>query len=446
MLTDNWDTLTPDEKYEERMKAWMAGPGLTFASTEAERAYRQRAQMIRDAIELKKPERVPICPFVGTYPATYAGVTMREAMYDYDRLKEAMEKFHADFDLDSYLSCGAYTPGRVLELLDYKLYQWPGHGVGDDQGYQTVEDEYMRAEEYDQLLLDPTGFWMRRYLPRVFGALQAWQNLPDLTGILEIPNVGPAMVPFGTPEVQESLRALVAAGDAALEWRRAVTAIDAGIMAGRGLPAFRGGFSKAPFDIIGDTLRGTRPMMFDLFRRPEKVLAAVEKMVPKAIEMGVRTSTASRNPMVFMPLHKGVDSFMSGKDFEKFYWPTLRAVILGLIEEGCVPMLFVEGAYNRRLDTLAQAGLPEARTLWIFEATDMREAKAKVGGWACIGGNLSGSLLKAGTPEQVEAYVDDLLAGAASDGGFILGTGVSLSEAEPENLQAMIRAGRRYDG
>ena len=43
-----------------------------------------------------------------------------------------------------------------------------------------------------------------------------------------------------------------------------------------------------------------------------------------------------------MPLHKGADGFLSGKDFEELYWPTLKAVIVGLIDEGLVPQLFVE--------------------------------------------------------------------------------------------------------
>lgn len=444
MLTENWQSLTPDEKYAERMQAWEAGPGLTFPTQQAQQSYTERARLIRDAIELKKPDRVPICPFSGLYPIRYGGVTMREAMYDYAKLGAAMKKFYADFAVDGFLSSGVATPGKVLELLDYKLYQWAGHGVGEDQDFQTVEDEYMLATEYDLLIQDPSGYWMRHYLPRIFGALKPWEMLPNFTHILEIPSVGPALVPFGTPEVQESLRTLLAAGEAAMEWRKAVTAIDTEIMSTQGVPGFRGGFSKAPFDMIGDTLRGTRPMMFDLFRHRDKVVEAVEKLVPMAIQLGVRTATLSRNPIVFMPLHKGVDSFMSNKDFETFYWPTLKAVILGLIQEGCVPMLFVEGAYNSRLEILARAEIPEGRTLWIFEFTDMAEAKAKVGPWGCIGGNVPGSLLQVGTPQEVDGYVKNLIGAVAGDGGFILGTGLSLSNARAENFQAMIQAGRTY--
>ena len=35
------------------------------------------------------------------------------------------------------------VPGRALELLDYRMYDWPGHGTGDDSGYQYNEAEYM---------------------------------------------------------------------------------------------------------------------------------------------------------------------------------------------------------------------------------------------------------------------------------------------------------------
>src|ERR1019366_2110950 len=101
---------------------------------------------------------------------------------------------------------------------------------------------------------------------------------------------------------------------------------------------------------IGDTMRGTRAIMLDIFRQPKKVLAAAEKFVPIEIEAGVRSASASGCPVVMMPLHKGADAFMSRKNFQTFYWPTLKAVILGLIQEGVIPYMFVEGSYNQRLD------------------------------------------------------------------------------------------------
>lgn len=93
-----------------------------------------------------------------------------------------------------------------------------------------------------------------------------------------------------------------------------------------GLTGLAGGFTKAPFDVLGDTLRGTRAIILDKFRQPKSVLATVERFVSIAIEAGVRSAKNSRSPVVFMLLHKGADAFMSSKDFLAFYWPTLKAV------------------------------------------------------------------------------------------------------------------------
>ncbi|MCX8063151.1 MAG: hypothetical protein N3D16_11275, partial [Anaerolineales bacterium] len=124
-----WNKLSPQEKYETRFKAWMEAEGVPFATPEAKQAFQQRAQMLKDVIELKKPVRIPVCPIIGFYPFAYAGITATEAMYDYDKLGYALKKFHADFVPDSLAAAPIYGPGAIFELMDYKLYRWPGHGV-----------------------------------------------------------------------------------------------------------------------------------------------------------------------------------------------------------------------------------------------------------------------------------------------------------------------------
>ncbi len=432
------------EKLKARFNDWLTPQGVQFASPEAESAYRERVQMVKDVVQLKKPARVPICPNVGFYPFAYAGVTPEEAMYDYDKLGYALNKFHADFLPDSLSSAPIYGPGKVFEMLDYKLYRWPGHGVPSTAPYQCVESEYMHGDEYDQFINDPSGFFMRAYLPRVFGSLDAWQMLAPFTDILELPFLGGFMVPVGLPPVQEAFKKLMEAGQAALEWIQAALAVDGATISTLGIPPLIGGFTKAPFDTLGDTLRGTRAIMLDMFRQPKKLLAALERLVPIAIEMGVRSTTTNNNPVAFIPLHKGADGFMSNKDFKTFYWPTLKAVMLGLIEEGVVPYLFVEGGYNQRLDIITDPDIPKGTTIWIFDQTDMKEVKKRFTGWACFGGNVPVSLLKAATAEDVKAHVKGLLDDVAGDGGYILSTGAVLDDAKAENLHAMIDTGKEY--
>jgi uroporphyrinogen-III decarboxylase len=211
-----------------------------------------------------------------------------------------------------------------------------------------------------------------------------------------------------------------------------------------GLPGTAGGFTKAPFDYLGDSLRGTRGIMMDLHRHPAQVLAAVERLVPLAIDMGVNAANGSGNPFALIPLHKGADGFVSNADFQKFYWPTLKAVLLGLIQEGVVPFLFVEGGYNQRLDIIAESGLPAGKTMWLFDQTDMAAAKKKFGTWACIGGNVPASLFKAGTPQQMDAYVKKLMDTCAPGGGYFISPGAVIDQANADNVHAYLKAAKAY--
>lgn len=442
-LTADWDKLSPQEKYEERFKRF-ANPNVKFATPEVEKAYKERIQMLKDVIELKKPKKVPIHLAMGFFPATYAGFTTKDMMYDYKKLGIAFKKFNNDFKTDTLVSCNLMGPAKVFDILDYKLYQWPGRGVPEDVSYQCREEEYMKDNEYELLINDPSGYWMHHYLPRIFGALSPWKMIASWTEIIELPFVASSIAPIGFQEVQESFKKMLEAGQAAHEWSETIGTIDRDSMAIYGVPNFLGGFAKAPFDTLGDTMRGTRAIMLDIFRRPKKLLKAMDRLVAANVEMGVRLANTTGIPIIFMPLHKGADGFLSGEDYARFYWPTLKAVILGLINEGLVPCLFAEGCYNQRLNAIADPDIPAGKTIWMFDNTKMLDAKKALAGKSCIAGNVSGSMLKAGTPQQVEEYVKFLMDNVAQDGGFILSNGSVLDDAEVDNLHAMINAGKKY--
>ena len=102
------------------------------------------------------------------------------------------------------------------------------------------------------------------------------------------------------------------------------------------------------FDVIGDTLRGTRGIMLDIYRHPEELIEARERLTPFMIKPVVASCKASGHIMPFIPLHKGADGFMSDEQFLKYYWPTLRKLIIGLVNKRCVPQLFAEDKYNQR--------------------------------------------------------------------------------------------------
>jgi len=443
-MDKQWQALSPEQKFQERARQWKFPEGVEFASPAVAEGYQRRVQMLLDAVQLRKPERIPVCPSAGYFPFGYAGVTPYEAMYNYERLGFALKKYNADFLPDARAGSLLYGPGKVLEILDYKLYRWPGHGLPPTTPFQYNEGEYMLADEYPLLNTDPTDFFLRRYLPRVFGVLDAWQNMDTLTDMLELPYTGPTIVPFGLPQVQEACKKLMEAGTAALEWIQACAAIDRWTLTTLGLPGLAGGFSKAPFDMVGDTMRGTKAVLLDMYRQPKMVQAAVERFVPVAVDCGVRSAKKARNPLIFMPLHKGADAFLSDKDFKTFYWPTLKAVILGLVKEGLVPYLFVEGSYKKRLDVITDPDIPAGTTFWLFDQIDLREVKKRFAGWACFGGNVPVSLMKAGTAEQITTLVKGLIDDVGRDGGYILSTSAPMYDSSAENVHALIDTCKTY--
>ncbi len=442
-MAKQWEEMSSDEKQEALFQKWISPEGAKYASPQAEKDYKARATRIKDAVQMKKlPDRVPLFILPSFYPATYAGITPKEAMYDYDKNNMAFKKFTVDFKPDGHLGAAVPGPGKFLDIMDYKLYSWPGHGVSPEHSYQANEGEYMTADEYDELIDDPSNFFNKTYLPRVFGVMEPLQQLPTVTGILEIYGVSFNFIPYGLPPVQAAYKALFEAGEEVLKYAGAMGAFGAEIMA-LGYPTIVAGFTKAPFDTIGDTLRGTRGIMVDMYRQPDKLLKALEALTPIMIKLGVGAAKASGNPFIFIPLHKGADGFLREAQYKEFYWPTLKRVMMGLIDEGVVPFVAAEGGYNSRLELVAD--LPKGKTMWMLDQIDdMAKAKKTLGQVACIAGNVPSALLSLGTPQEMKDYVKKLIDDCAKGGGYIVSNGSFFDEAKPENVRAMVDATMEY--
>jgi uroporphyrinogen-III decarboxylase len=209
-----------------------------------------------------------------------------------------------------------------------------------------------------------------------------------------------------------------------------------------GIPPFWGGIATAPFDGIADMLRGTQGTVFDMFRQPDKLLKAIESITPVTISAAVGAANGSGCPLIFIPLHKGADGWMSEKQFLKFYWPTFKEMCMGLINEGCVPLLFAEGGYNSRLEVVKD--LPKGAVVWWFDQTDIFRAKKILGDTACICGNVPSSILLSGTPADVKEHCRKLIEVVGKNGGYILTGGAIMSQANADNIRAMMAAAKEY--
>jgi hypothetical protein len=434
-----WADLTPAEKREQRYQLWL-NPGVKFVSAEAEKNYKERALRFINAYRVEKPDRVPVSLPAANWPAYLAGTDLHTVMYDYDKLKQAWKQFYDNFETDSAITPGMVLPARVYELLDYKLYSWPGHGLPlNATGIQFVEGEYMKEDEYDLLINDPSDFWMRFYIPRVFGAFEPWKFLSPFTSIIEAPAFW--FMPYTRPDMQAATQRLLEIGKELSVWMKMIGEFSAWAQES-GYPVGRMLLAKAPFDTIGDTLRGTKGIVRDMFRRPEQLLEAIDVVTEFTIKQTIDSANATKGITAMFPLHKGADGFMSPKQFEKFYWPSLKKVVDALTKEGIRSELFAEGTYTSRLETVNEFSKGDVG--WLFDKTDMVLAKKILGKTCCISGNVPSSLMVTGGPKEVKEYCRKIIEICAPGGGFILSGGAQVDQGNPDNLRAMMEAAKEY--
>ena len=441
MLPKNWADMTPAERRAWRIDKWR-NPDAAWASPGAEADYKARVDRIVAAINLQKPDRVPVRLNMGFWPAKSAGITAYQAMSDAALGARAWKEFNLKFQPDASVDPLHNTPpAAMFAALDYKLYSWPGHGVSESAGYQYNEKDWMVLEDYDELISDPSDYLIRTYLPRTVGAFAGFGGFSSFWDYIELPFVFGQVLGWGSDEMVAGLEKMTAAAKAVNEWAKVIFPAMGEVMS-LGFPPFAGSATKAPFDILGDTLRGTKGVIVDMFRNPDKVLAACDRLTPVAIDWALKKANPPEIPICFLPLHKGADGFMSDEQFHTFYWPTLKRVIEGLIDEGMIPLLFAEGRYNSRLESIMET--PKGSSIWLFDQTDMARAKETVGTVSCIQGNMPLSLMHAGTAEQVAEHTRKLIDVAGKDGGFILDVGAVADEGKDENLLTMVNTAKEY--
>lgn len=437
-----WKDLSPEEKRERRYAAWAATDHIEFVSDEAKEAYIGRQKRLATAYSLGQADRVPVMTNVGFFPVVWAGMTPYDAMYNHEKAVQAWIDFYKHFQPDAMISpIFMVLPGKAFETLEYRLYHWPGHGTPKDASYQFNEGEYMLAEEYDHLIGDASDFFWRVYLPRISGAFEGFAHLSHPFDYVGMPFATLSMGPWASPDVAESFRKLQAAGQETGAWASKIMP-SMGQLLGEGFPPYWGGAAVAPFDFIGDSLRGTRGILLDLHREPEKLELACDRLADAILRWSVGHTDVNTPPCIFIPLHKGAEGFMSQEQFDRFYWPSLKKVILGLIDEGFTPFLFAEGRYTARLEAISD--LPKGKTVWLFDQTDMKRAKETIGQVACIQGNVPLSLIHAGTPEKVSEYVRKLIDDCAEGGGYVVDIGAVADSGKQENIEAMVRTVKEY--
>lgn len=412
--------------------------------------YLARQKRLEYAFNLKKPDRIPVAPVtLHYYPTRVRGISNKDAMYHWDRRLASLKELTVEHDWDAAPPVGAVNAAQPWDLLGIQQVKWPGRALPDNLPFQWSEKEYMLQNEYNEMLADPNGFAIKKLWPRIATTLEPLSRLFDMGKTIPLlPVSDPYTLPgfigamisqSGLNEFFEKLIEL----HRETEKNRQLMAGYAAEMVQLGYPILVGAHVFCAFDWISDSLRGLRGTSMDMYQVPDKLLAAIDMIIPSTINAAVTMSRLSGVKGAAIYLHRGSAGFMSDAQFARFYWSCLKALILGLIDAGVRPIVYTEGNYTPRLKCFQE--LPPKKFVMHYQDVDRRLAKKLLGDITCFWGNVPSALMCTGTPEQIEEDVKELIDIFADNGGLIIDSSVGIpDEAKFENVQALTNAAIKF--
>ena len=420
-MTDNNTELSSEESKKDALRA-------------------EREQRVDTAMALGKPDRVPFVPKMSGYYMLGYDISFYDAMMDARNMEQGFRSFMRDFEPDAVNIGGLYGI-PALRALGTEYLRWPGpdHNLPLESSFQHLDGQYLHDDELKEFAQDPTHVTLTKLLPRKHRALAGLSKLylRETTDLAFING----LAAFADPEVRSALFALMDAGKATAERLQQMAEVQRWV-AEEGYSTYCQGTFFIPFDSYADSIRGILQITLDLIDYPEETRQIVQKLTELNVERIVKLFKSRGAKRIFIPLHCGVDEFMSPANYERFYWPCLKTCIMTVIDNGMTPVVFCEGNYNTRLETICD--VPPGKVVYAFEKVDLKRAKETVGKVACICGTMPNTLLIQGTPEQVIAETRRQIDILAPGGGFIMDCSIMLDNAKAENMHAWREATLEY--
>lgn len=399
-----------------------------------------RLERLKTAVDLREGDRVPFIPKTESFPVTGYGLSHYDWMKDPRNALPYVQRYLTDYQPDVVWPVAPPCAIDPFEFLGATGVRLPGptHGLSMNTGFQMMDATYLMDDEFEEYLNDPTHFMLTKVYPRKFRNLAGLSNA-SFHELYDLATVG-ELCALAAPETGRAVETLLQGARMSAQHMGRSAMLNQKVVE-MGFP-LRGGVLFTPFDLYADSLRGLLRAVMDIKEFPDEVLAVTERIGNLTIDAGIARAKARGDNLLHIPLHAGVDEFMSREDYETFYWPGLKKVIEKTVAAGLTPYIFCEGRYNTRLEFLKD--VPAKKVVYMFEQVDIARAKRELEGIACVCGNLPTALLCTGTPEQVVNETKRMLDACAPGGGFIMDCSIVLSEAKRENFDAWYETTMTY--
>jgi methoxylated aromatic compound---corrinoid protein Co-methyltransferase len=385
-----------------------------------ESLYQERLRRYVTAMNNEQPDRVPIRLFAQEFAARYCGRSNFEVACDYDLAFDVTRRCATELNVDATMSNAIVNWWGMSNAIGWKRVHFPGIDIDPKSATQwtepsTEDDANMKADEYDSLIDDPTGYLMNTWFPRFSDRI-----------------LGP-----GERVTFEHNLALIGGAMSFLTYMGAFGKYASLLRSEAGLVSANAGTLKAPLDILGDKFRGYLNLANDLFERRDKVVAACEALAPHLLQSALAGADPRHEVPITIWMHRGGVPFVSPEIFQNVYWATLKPIVEEIWGRGHQVLFYAEGNWDYHLESFAE--LPERSIIFHVDRGDVLKAKQTLGRRFCISGGIGNDILSVGTPADVRQRCRQVLAEAAHDGGYIMdASALIMDDARTENVKAMI--------
>lgn len=385
---------------------------------DTEQLYQQRLARYVTAMRNEKPDRVPIRPFVAEFTARHTGHTCQEVAHDYTKAFDAAVQCAQDFDWDAIVPNMVYVWTGLAQAIGLRYYGIPGIHIPHTTGFNYIEppedQAWMREDEYDALIADPTGFLYNVWLPRVSTEVSK----------------------LGGPSTYRNNLSFVKGGMAMLQYFYAFGPQIGRLRKETGTASAIAGIFKAPFDILADKLRGYIGLTMDMATQPDKVLAACEALMPHLCHVGLTTADAAKLVPIGFWMHRGCVPFVSPQTFHSHYWSTLKPIIEEFWKHGHQTLFYAEGKWRHHWQTFRE--LPDRSIVYHCDQDDVFACHAALHDKFALSGGVPNMMLSYGRPDEVREFCRRVLREVARDGGYIMDAGAIMQDdTRSENLRAL---------
>jgi len=382
---------------------------------------KERIALFRAAANFRKPERIPYFSAAVTWKILDAGCTMGEALTDFSVMEKCVRHFLDTYPVDGMLDIGIRNQFNVTEAFgEGGYYYYTDESVGIHDHAHCTPDTLM---EY---LEDPVKYTWEKILPNKYG--EAWQSKDKDIWLRTF------------REYMAYTKFILHMGS--------VSGKEYGIPSMAPNNPMKGAISFGIEELEANLL-GIKQLSVTMRRSPELIEQFVQKWDAEHIDPIIEKVLASDGPdtekycfdaSIMMLAH----NILNPKQFERFYWPSLKRLLDAYAEKGMNVRIFAEGSILRYAEHFAD--YPKGTLTFHLEQDDPFEFRKALPNAAIMGG-MTTDLLWNGTEEECVTHAKRLIDGLGADGGLILSENKMLSyrnDAKSENLLAVTRFVNEY--